>query len=74
MGFPADLSLYRSHTHKNELRFIAKQEKCGGLYFYHAFCEGIGLQISVLLHNLVVIYRQWLSYLGENSAADNSVQ
>jgi len=29
MGLPADLSLFRSHIHKNELCFIAKWEKCG---------------------------------------------
>jgi hypothetical protein len=45
-----------------------------GLYPYHAFCEGIGSQISVLLHNLCVVHKQQLSYLDENAAADTSVQ
>jgi len=45
-----------------------------GLYLYHAFCEGIGSQIAVLLHNLCVVHKQQLSYVDENAAADTSVQ
>ena len=44
------------------------------LYLYHAFCEGTGSQISVLLHDQCVVHKQQLSYLDENAAADTSGQ
>jgi hypothetical protein len=38
--------------------------------FNHAFLEGVGVQNSVLLHNLREVHEQQLYYLDENVAAD----